>query len=148
MKYIKLFEAFDDNEGFYIASDTTADELYEELDKRVEASDAYGCDSTFTGFVETIMTRSLMKAHNLDEKEAEKEASSYCRAIYTDTTSVDDEFDDYGRRNEGTAKLDGKLIFKWSSGGDGYGYSGFVSNEEFLLNDMKTFIQNWGKEDE
>jgi len=41
---------------------------------------------------------------------------------------------------EGTADFKGKEVFSWSSGGDGYGFSGSLDNADMLYKEIKDYL--------
>ena len=142
MKYIKGFKMFESaqEEGFVVDKDTTVDQLEAALEETLEGSYSYGSESTFPDQVENIVYRSLLVAGK-SEDEAEELSSELAKNFKSDSTSIPDEFDDYGRRTEGSNSYRWEKIFTFECGGDGYGFGGSIGDISKLLEDIKQLIE-------
>jgi hypothetical protein len=77
---------------------------------------------------------------------SEQESESMTKDFIADTVSsefwsIPDQYDPYERRVEGNTKYRGIILFEFSSGGDGYDYSGSFNDLTELLDDIKKLIQ-------
>lgn len=130
----------EDSEEFVVTDNTTVDELESYLDEKIEDRYSYGSESTLPDIVNYLVYNSLL-ASGKSEEEAESMADDFTQSrMDGDTTSIPDEFDMYERRTEGKNRFDYEVIFEFSCGGDGYGYSGSFSNLTGLLEGIKELL--------
>lgn len=143
MKYIKSFKIFESNEEveFVVTDETTLEQFEDHLNEKIDGRYSYGSESTLEDIVNTIVYNSLIAAGK-SEQEAESIADDFVK-INMDNSyeSIPDEFDMYERRTEGVNKYNSKVIFEFSCGGDGYGFSGSFNDLTELLNDIKELLK-------
>ena len=134
-----LSESEEDKE-FVVTNDTTVDELESHLDEKIEGRYSYGSESTLEDIVNYLVYNSLIESGK-SEEEAESMADDFVRTYMdSDTKSIPDEFDMYERRTEGKNSFDSKVIFEFSCGGDGYGFSGSFYDLTGLLDGIKELL--------
>jgi hypothetical protein len=137
-----LFESFDVD--FVINESTTVQQLTQYLDEKIEDRSNYGENLTFENIVETLVMNSLMAKENMDEDKAGELSSNFVsKHFQSDYDTITDEYDEYGRRYEGSAKFDNVEVFTWSAAGDGYGYGGALKREDLMLKGIQNFLANW-----
>ena len=134
-----LTESEEDKE-FVVTDDTSVDELESYLEEKIEGRYSYGSESTLGDIVNYLVYNSLIEAGK-SEEETESMADDFVRLYMdSDTTSIPDEFDMYERRTEGKNSFDSKVIFEFSCGGDGYGFSGTFYDLTGLLDGIKELL--------
>jgi len=57
-----------------------------------------------------------------------------------ESTTIPDEFDMYEKKYEGENTFDNEVIFEYTSGGDGYGFSGSFDDLTNLLDAIKELL--------
>lgn len=130
----------EDSEEFVVTDNTTVDELESYLNEKIEGRYSHGSESTLPDIVNYLVYNSLL-ASGKSEEEAESISDDFTQSrMDGDTTSIPDEFDMYERRTEGKNRFDYEVIFEFSCGGDGYGYSGSFSNLTGLLEGIKELL--------
>lgn len=143
MKYIKSFKVFESNEEaeFVVTQETTLEQFEDYLNLKIEDRYSYGSENTLEDIINTIVYNSLL-AVGKSEQEAESISDDFVKMnMDNNYESIPDEFDMYERRTEGVNKYNSKVIFEFSCGGDGYGFSGSFNDLTELLNDIKELLE-------
>lgn len=143
MKYIKSFKIFESNESedFVVNQETTLEQFEDYLNEKIDGRYSYGSESTLEDIINTLVYNSLIAAGK-SEEDSESIADDFVKMNMDNTyESIPDEFDMYERRTEGKNKYKSKVIFEFSCGGDGYGYSGSLDDVSELLNDIKDLLK-------
>ena len=110
------------------------------MDEKIEGNYSYGSESTLPGIINDLVYNSLL-ASGKSEEDATSIADDFTEnRMDSDTTSIPDEFDMYERRTEGENSFDYKVIFEFSCGGDGYGFSGSFNDLTGLLDGIKELL--------
>ena len=131
----------DESDNFVITNNTTLDELETYLDKKIEDHYYYGHADTLGYIIRDLIQNSFM-ASGKSEQESESMAKNFIAdTVNSDFWSIPDQYDPYERRVKGNTKYRGVIIFEFSSGGDGYDYSGSFNDLTGLLDDIKKLIQ-------
>jgi hypothetical protein len=130
----------EESEEFVVTNDTSVDELESYLNEKIEGRYSYGSESTLEDIVNYLVYNSLL-ASGKSEEDATSMSDDFVRTYMdSDATSIPDEFDMYERKTEGKNSFDSKVIFEFSCGGDGYGFSGFFYDLTGLLNGIKDLL--------
>ena len=129
------------SQNFVITNETTIEELDEYLYERIENSYGYGHSRSFEYYIEGLLKNSLV-ASGKSEEESKSMAEDFIeRYMDNDMRSIPDQYDYYERTEEGDTKYMGEIIFEYTAGGDGYGFSGSIKDLDKLLDDLKKLIQ-------
>ena len=127
-------------EDFVVANDTTVEGLEAYLEEKTEAQYDYGSARTLEYIIEDLVQNSLM-ASGKSEQESESMAKDFVKKNMTNnTTYIPDQYDYYERREGGENSYKQKVIFEFTCGGDGYGYSGSFNDLTELLADIKSLV--------
>jgi hypothetical protein len=133
-------ESDEESQEFVVTDDTSVDELESYLDGKIEDNYSYGSESTLPNIVNNLVYNSLLSSGKSEEN-ATSIADDFTESrMDSDTTSIPDEFDMYERRTEGENSFDYEVIFEFSCGGDGYGFSGSFNNLTGLLDGIKELL--------
>ena len=129
------------SQNFVITNETTIEELDEYLYERIENNYGYGHSRSFEYFIQGLLKNSLV-ASGKSEEESKSMAEDFIeRYMDNDMRSIPDQYDYYERREAGDTKYMGEIIFEYTTGGDGYGFSGSIKDLDKLLDDLKKLIQ-------
>jgi hypothetical protein len=135
-----ISESDEESQEFVVTDDTSVDELESYLDEKIEDNYSYGSESTLPNIVNNLVYNSLLSSGKSEEN-ATSIADDFTESrMDSDTTSIPDEFDMYERRTEGENSFDYEVIFEFSCGGDGYGFSGSFNNLTGLLDGIKELL--------
>lgn len=129
------------SQNFVITNETTIEELRDYLYEKIEDSYGYGNSRTFEYFIQEVLENSLV-ASGKSEEESKSMAEHFIEYYMdNDMRSIPDQYDYYERREKGDTKYMGEVIFEYSAGGDGYGFSGSIKDLDKLFDDLKKLIQ-------
>jgi hypothetical protein len=132
----------DEGNNFVITNATTIEEFTDYLDKRIEDNYYYGHADTLGYIIKDLVQNSFM-ASGKSEQESESMTKDFIAdTVSSEFWSIPDQYDPYERRVEGNTKYRGIIIFEFSSGGDGYDYSGSFNDLTELFDDIKKLIQS------
>jgi hypothetical protein len=132
----------DEGNNFVITNATTLEDFTDYLDKRIEDHYYYGHADTLGYIIENLVQNSFM-ASGKSEQESESMTKDFIAdTVSSEFWSIPDQYDPYERRVEGNTKYRGIIIFEFSSGGDGYDYSGSFNDLTELFDDIKKLIQS------
>jgi len=110
------------------------------LEEKTDNQYDYGSAGTLEYIIEDLVQNSLM-ASGKPEQESESMAKDFVKKNMTNnTTSIPDQYDYYERREGGENNYKQKVIFEFTCGGDGYGYSGSFNDLTELLADIKSLV--------
>jgi hypothetical protein len=131
----------DEGNNFVITNTTTLEDFTDYLDKRIEDHYYYGHADTLGYIIKDLVQNSFM-ASGKSEQESESMTKDFIAdTVSSEFWSIPDQYDPYERRVEGNTKYRGIILFEFSSGGDGYDYSGSFNDLTELLDDIKKLIQ-------
>lgn len=126
-------EESEESKEFVVTNNTSVDELESYLNEKIEDNYSYGSENTLINIVNYLVRSSLLSSGK-SEEESESMADDFTETRMSSySTDIADENDMYGRRTEGENEFDGKIIFKFDCGGDGYGFSGYFKDLTGLL---------------
>jgi len=132
----------DEGNKFVITNATTLEDFTDYLDKRIEDNYYYGHADTLGYIIKDLVQNSFM-ASGKSEQESESMTKDFIAdTVSSEFWSIPDQYDPYERRVEGNTKYRGIIIFEFSSGGDGYDYSGSFNDLTELFDDIKKLIQS------
>lgn len=130
----------EDSQDFVVTNETTVEGLEAYLEEKTDNRYDYGSAMTFEYIIEELVQNTLM-ALGKPEQESEAIATNFVASNMTnDTRNIPDQYDYYERREEGENNYKQKVIFEYTCGGDGYGYSGSFNDLTELLADIKSLV--------